>query len=270
MSNYKIGWFSTGRGEGSKGLLQAMQDSIRSGEIDAEFSFVFCSRESGETEATDQFLKMVEGYHIPLITCSYRKFKSGRPDMASDGVLEPWRLDYDREVMKRLQDFHPDLCVLAGYMLIVGKEMCRKYDMINLHPASPWGPAGTWQQVIWQLIESDAVETGVMMHLATPELDMGPPVTYCTFSIRGKPFDKYWQEIKGHPLEEIKKKQGENNNLFKAIREYGFVRELPMVTTTVKAFSTGKVSITPGKKVADAVGNIIDVYNLTDEIDRQV
>jgi phosphoribosylglycinamide formyltransferase-1 len=46
--------------------------------------------------------------------------------------------------------------------------------MINLHPAAPGGPTGTWQEVIWQLIEGRAVETGVMMHLVTPELDRGP------------------------------------------------------------------------------------------------
>ena len=155
-------------------------------------------------------------------------------------------------------------------MLIVGREMCQQYDMINLHPAAPWGPTGTWQEVIWQLIKDEAEETGVMMHLATPELDMGPPVTYCTFPIRGGPFDKYWEEIRGHSPETIKREQGENNNLFRVIREHGFVRELPLVTTTVKAFSQGKVRVTADKKVADADGNIIDSYNLTDEIDRKV
>ena len=58
--------------------------------------------------------------------------------------------------MNRLQGFHPDLCVLAGYMLIVGEEMCQRYNMINLHPAAPGGPTGTWQEVIWQLIDSKA------------------------------------------------------------------------------------------------------------------
>ena len=266
---YQLGWFSTGRGKGSRGLLQAMQDSIRSGEIKAEIAFVFCSRERGETEATDGFLNMVEDYQLPLITFSYQKFKAGRPG-TEQGELAPWRLDYDREVMKRLQGFQPDLCVLAGYMLIVGREMCQQYDMINLHPAAPWGPTGTWQEVIWQLIKDEAEETGVMMHLATPELDMGPPVTYCTFPIRGGPFDKYWEEIRGHSPEAIKREQDENNSLFRVIREHGFVRELPLVTTTVKTFSQGKVRVTADKKVADADGNIIDSYNLTDEIDQKV
>jgi len=46
--------------------------------------------------------------------------------------------------------------LLAGYMLVVGDVMCKKFDMINLHPAAPDGPAGTWQEVIWQLIKEKA------------------------------------------------------------------------------------------------------------------
>jgi len=269
---YKLGWFSTGRGAGSRGLLQAMQDSISSGEIEAEIAFAFCNREPGESEATDIFLKMIEDYHIPLVCFSYQKFKAkiGRFAAGQEETLPQWRLDYDREVMTRLEKFHPDLCVLAGYMLIVGREMCRKYDMINLHPAAPWGPAGTWQEVIWQLIEDDAQETGVMMHLVTPELDQGPSVSYCTFPLRGKPFDKYWAEARRQSLEKIKESQGVNNPLFKRIREHGFAREIPLIKSTVKAFSQGKIKITADKKIADAGGRIIDGYNLTAEINKVV
>jgi folate-dependent phosphoribosylglycinamide formyltransferase PurN len=154
-------------------------------------------------------------------------------------------------------------------MLIVGRELCQKYDMINLHPAAPGGPTGTWQEVIWQLIENRAQETGAMMHLVTPELDKGPPVTYFTFPIRGKPFDKYRTEAENHPFEEIKK-QGEDDPLFKLIREYGVAREFPLIIATVKAFSQGKVKITRDKKVVDSAGKTISGYNLTDEIDKMV
>ncbi len=269
---YQLGWFSTGRGRGSRGLLKAIQDSIGAGEIEAEIAFVFCSREPGESEATDLFFKMVEDCRIPLVNFSYQKFKSerGTLEISPREALPQWRLDYDREVMTRLQGFKPDLCVLAGYMLIVGEEICRKYNMVNLHPAAPWGPTGTWQEVIWQLIDSDAQETGAMMHLVTPELDKGPPVSYCTFSIRGEPFDEYWEEIKGQAIQQIKATQGENNNLFRAIREHGFTREIPLLTSTIKAFSQGKIKITADKQVVDAQGSPIKGYNLSDEINELI
>lgn len=269
---YELGWFSTARGPGSRALLQAVQEAIQSGEIKAQIAFVFCSREPGESEATDIFLRMVKDYGIPLVTCSYRQFKQERgiKEIAEPASLPGWRLEYDREVMARLKDFKPDLCVLAGYMLVVGRELCQKYHIINLHPAAPGGPKGTWQEVIWQLITQDARETGVMMHLVIPELDEGPPVTYCTFSIRGEPFDRYWEEIRGRSVEEIKKKEGENHALFRLIRQHGAARELPLIIATLKAFSEGKIRITPDKKLVDARGKPVKGYHLTREVDEAV
>ena len=266
---YKLGWFSTGRDKAARDLLEAVQNSIQLGEIKAEIVFVFSSRELGESEESDLFLRLVEDYHIPLVCFSYQKFKA-KKETPEVETLPQWRLDYDREIMVRLQGFHPDLCVLAGYMLIVGKEMCQRYDMINLHPAAPGGPAGTWQEVIWQLIDSEAEETGVMMHLVTPELDKGPPVTYCIFPIRGKPFDRYWDEIKGSSPQQIIKNQGENNHLFRLIRKHGLAREFPLIISTVKVFSEGKIRISPGKQVIDTEGRPVSAYSLTDEINEVV
>ena len=52
-----------------------------------------------------------------------------------------------------------------------------------------------WQDVIWQLIEQNAERAGVMVHLATPELDGGPVVTYCTYPIRGPEFGPLWHDV---------------------------------------------------------------------------
>lgn len=267
---YKIGWFSTGRGAGSRALLKTTQDAINSGELNAEIEFVYCSRERGETEPTDQYLDIVEGYGIPLICFSYQKYRAMRPNPDLSQPLPQWRIDYDREVMQRLEIFHPDLCVLAGFMLVTGPEMCQKYKIINLHPAAPGGPAGTWQQVIWKLIETGADIQGIKMHVAIPELDMGPTATYCTFPIRGPAFDQHWDEINDKPTEDIRNTQGIDNALFKAIREHGAVRELPLTVATLKVFSQGKIRITKDRQVVDAAGHIIKGYNLTREIDEVV
>jgi len=267
---YKLGWFSTGRDKAARDLLAAVQNSIREGEIKAEIAFVFCSREPGESVESDLFLKQVADYHLPVAYFSYQKFKADKGAALKTEALPRWRLNYDREVMVRLKGFKPDLCVLAGYMLIVGREMCQRYHMINLHPAAPGGPTGTWQKVIWQLIKTGAKETGVMMHLVTPELDRGPAVAYGTFSIKGKPFAEYWDEIKGLSVAQIKREQGESNRLFQLIREHGFSRELPLIIATIKAFSQGKVKITADKQVVDAEDKPIYGYNLTREINEIV
>ncbi len=265
---YHFGWFSTGRGKGSRELFRVAMDGIQSGQIqNARISYVFCSREPGESTETDKFIELVKSSGIPIVCFSYQKFKGDNPDNAVNEPLPEWRLDYDRHVMELLKDFSCDLCVLAGYMLIVGGEMCRKYNMLNLHPAAPGGPKGTWREVIWQLIDSKAAETGVMMHMVTPELDKGPVVSYCKFPITGEHFDEYWQAVAEKTSAEIKTSQGEENLLFKAIREQGLKREFPLILTTMSSFSSGKVVINDGK-VFDSNGNKIDGYNLTEEIEK--
>ncbi len=269
---YQIGWFSSGGSQTSRDLLSAVVDSIRRDEIKAEIAFVFCSREPGESIESDAFLKLVQNYGIPLVSFSYREFKAGQDIPARDasGKLADWRMDYDRQVIARLEGFEPDLCVLAGYMLITGPEMCRKFDMINLHPAAPGGPVGTWRQVIWKLIEANARETGVLMHLVTPELDKGPELTYGKFSIRGEPFDRYWQEIEGLSLQDIKQRDGADNPLFKLIRRYGLAREIPLILATIKIFSRGTLRVNSNKLVIDVEDYPILAFDLTGEIEEQL
>ena len=108
------------------------------------------------------------------------------------------------------------------------------------------------------------------MHLVTPELDRGPVVTYCTFPIRGELFDRHWSAIEGKSAASIKEKPGEENALFQLIRQHGVVRELPLITTTIKAFSQGQVKITPHKQVVDTQGRPINGYDLTAEINEKM
>lgn len=246
---YKIGWFSTGRGPGSRNLLKTVLENINSGPINAQISFVFCSREQGEAEGSDLYLKMVKDYGLNLISFSSRKFK---PEMRKQGKENPatmrqWRIEYDREIISRLHPYPSDITMLAGYMLIVGDEMCEKYDLINLHPAAPDGPAGTWQEVIWKLIADRATQSGVMIHLVTKDLDQGPRITFCTFSLRDSFINPLWerheQKLKVKSLNQIIKEERGNNELFKEIRKRGVIRELPLIVQTLKTLSEGKIGI---------------------------
>ncbi|MBI2304892.1 MAG: phosphoglycerate transporter [Chloroflexi bacterium] len=267
----RLGWFSTGRDEAALDLLKTVWEAIQGGEIEAKISFVFCNRKPGEAAASDAFIRLVGDYGVPLITFSTRRFQreKGISTPHDSSPRAPWRLEHDREVMRLLQGYSPDLCLLAGYMHIVGEEMCQRYNMINLHPAAPGGPTGSWQQVIWRLMEDRASRSGVMMHLATPELDRGPVVTYCTYSLRGEPFDGYWREMEGVSIPEIKRQEGEANPLFRLIRQHGLAREFPLILATIRAFAQGRVRIEEGK-VLDSRGNPVAGYDLTEDIESQL
>jgi folate-dependent phosphoribosylglycinamide formyltransferase PurN len=209
---------------------------------------VFSNREPGEAKESDLLFELVRSYNIQLVYLSHKKFKT-------TGEKE-WRIKYDREVNEKIKPFAPDLCVLAGYMLIVSEELCLRYDMINLHPAPPGGPTGSWQEVIWTLIKNKADTAGAMMHLATPELDRGPVVTYCLFPIKGTPFVEYWR-------------RGDKNMLFRLIRQHELAREFPLIILTLRSLSRGEVSIKDGR-VIDTQGKIISGYNLSRKVDEEV
>jgi folate-dependent phosphoribosylglycinamide formyltransferase PurN len=237
----KIGWFSTGRGEGSRGLLSFVQERILQGRLDSRVEFAFSNRDPREAEGSDEFFKLVRGYGIPLVTFSSTGFRRarGRP-------FPSLREEYDQQAMSLLSEYHPDICVLAGYMLIAGSALCRKYPLLNLHPALPDGPTGTWQEVIWSLIQSRATRTGAMVHLATEDVDRGPVVSHCTVPIVGGVFAPHWAELQRQDLAQVKAEVGEELPLFQLIRRVEYQREPYLLFETLRAVGEGEAAVKEG------------------------
>ena len=134
----RLGWWSTGRGEGSRGLLRAVHGAIASGELNASIEYVFSNREQGEAEGSDEFFGMVESMGVPLVRLSSQRFRRER----GGGGMSRHRDAYHDEAMRLTAPYRIDMSVLAGYMLITSPRMCRERTMINLHPALPDAPAG--------------------------------------------------------------------------------------------------------------------------------
>lgn len=267
----RIGWFSTARGETSRRLLEAVQAAVRSGYVDGRIEVVFCNREPGEDANTDRFLEQVRSYGIPLVWLSYTRYRRerGLPPVRQGEPLPAWRRDYDREVMRLLDPYRFDVAMLAGYMLVASDVLCERYALLNLHPAPPGGPVGIWQEVIWQLIAVRARQSGVMVHLATPEVDRGPPVTYCLYSLCGPQMDPLWQEVAGKSVPQLRSEWGEGLPLFQEVRRQGVARELPLVVETLRALAQGRARI-DGQKVIGPSGEEIHGLDLTPEIEALV
>ncbi len=245
----RIGWFSTGRDAAARDLLREAHKGMSDGFIQAEIAFVFCSRERGESPESDRFLDLAKGLGLEVVTLSARKFEPAlrRKD------LEAWRELYHSRLADLISPYKAELIMLAGYMLIVSPGMCRTHTMINLHPALPGGPTGTWQDVIWCLIEEGAERTGAMIHIVTEELDRGPVVTYCSFPIRGPSFDPLWEAKRGRSVKELKAQEGEKLPLFQLIRAEEVKREIPLIVITLKALAEERVRV-EGRRVLDARG----------------
>lgn len=264
----RIGWFSTGRGEGSQKLLRAAVDAIRAGRLDAEIAFVFSNRERGQFDATDTFFDQVRSYDIPLITLSDQRFRrqAGGEVARAGQPLPDWRADYDRAVVDLLRPYAYDLGMLAGYMLITTPPLLESHPLLNLHPAAPGQPAGTWQEVTWKLIEQRVDHGGVRIHLVTPTLDDGPVVTYCTYPLRGATIDLLWRGVESRSVAEIRAGEGEANPLFQEIRRRGAARELPLVVETLRAFADGRLRLEDARIMAGEV-RVVGGYDLTPEIE---
>ena len=235
-----IGWFSTGRGEGSQGLLRFVHQRLS--QIDARIDFVFSNRAPGEAAGSDEYFRLVQQYRLPLITHSSARFRRRH-----GGAFAAHRAEYDAEALGLLAGYCPDVCVMAGYMLIAGPALCRAWPMLNLHPALPGGPTGTWQEVVWQLIRQRAALTGAMMHLAAAEVDRGPVVSYATAPLNTPELAPHWRELGGQDVDEIRARLGEDYALFRLIRAAQYRREPYLLLETLRAISAGEVALDGGR-----------------------
>jgi phosphoribosylglycinamide formyltransferase 1 len=255
----QIGWFSTGRDPAARNLLETVHVDLVTNGIPAKIEWIFCHRETGDAAADEEyrqrelFFDLAASLNIPVATHSHVKFK---PELRKKGLeesrsaadasssLEEWRNLYGQEVMKTVSVLPPvDLVVMAGYMLIIGDPELEGLVMVNIHPALPWGPKGTWQEVIHQLIAEQAKEQGIMVHLVTKELDRGPVISYCRFPIQGEEWDQLWHQWKADISPDSTRETRESHPLFRKIRLDGEKRELPLLRSAIRELAYGKIMI---------------------------
>ncbi len=255
----KMGWLSTGRDPAARNLLKTVYDDLADNKIPASIEWIFTHRETGDAPANDEYFQrellfdLAASLNIPVATLSHVRFmpelrKRGLADSPSAAeaspALEEWRNLFGHEVMKVVNMLPPvDIVIMAGYMLIIGDPELEGMILVNIHPALPWGPRGTWQEVIHQLIAEEAQEQGIMVHLVTKTLDRGPVISYCRFPIQGPE----WDDLRNQWARDIKpdstREQRENHPLFKKIRAEGEVRELPLLRCAIRELAFGNIII---------------------------
>jgi len=240
----RLGWFTAGRGPGSRGMFERALAAIDDGSLDAQIAFVFMQRERGEGEGSDGFMDLAASRGIPVIELSSQRFRREH-----DGDFAGHRDKYDRQAVELLRQHEADVCVLAGYLLILSPVLIDAYDFVNLHPALPDGPVGLWQKVIWELIDQRADETGNMTLVVTNDLDRGPQLTFDRVPIKGDAFDALWDapRIAG----------SEEDPLFSAIRTASVRREPVLLVETLRALATGALRVdTPPVSPLDLTGDV--------------
>ena len=256
----RVGWFSTANGAGSLGMLESVLSAVDAGRLDVRLEFVFVNRARGYSAATDRYMELVESRGIPLLALSSRDFRR-----AHGGA--PWaslRAEFEGEVLSLLSGFSPDVSVQAGYMLYA-PVLCQSLLMLNQHPALPGTTVGTWQEAVWDVIESRMSETGSMVHVSTEELDSGPVVAFCRFPVVGPLWDSLWEAAGEHPGRDRYNSDSGVSRLFDAIRQAGMLRERPLVVRTLGAIADGAVSLDGLRD-----GTLGQALDLTDVVESDV
>jgi phosphoribosylglycinamide formyltransferase-1 len=139
---------------GSGSNLQALIEGQMSGNLPIEIAAVISNRPDvfGLTRAAQA--------DIPAVLLDHKNFAS--------------REEFDQQLIKVIDNFQPDLVVLAGFMRILTPEFTQHYlgKMLNIHPSllPKFQGLHTHQRAL------DAKEThhGVTVHFVTAELDGGP------------------------------------------------------------------------------------------------
>lgn len=93
------------------------------------------------------------------------------------------RLDFDRAMMQKLDEFAPDLVVLAGFMRILTPEFCAHYEgrCINIHPSLL--PAFTGLNTHERALAEGCRVAGCTVHFVTAQLDNGPIIAQAAVPI---------------------------------------------------------------------------------------
>ena len=141
---------------GSGSNMVAIADAVKNGDIDGEIAAVICNRHEapGIQKAKDR--------DIETQIVDHKEFAS--------------REDFDVALMRAIDEYQPDLVVLAGFMRILTPSFVIRYHgrMLNIHPSllPKYQGLNTHQRVL----DAGDEKHGVTVHFVTEELDGGPNV----------------------------------------------------------------------------------------------
>ncbi len=141
---------------GTGSNLQALIHACRSGQLDAEITAVFSNK------AGAGGLEYARQAGIPVCSLAQSDFADRRL--------------FDRQLMTLIDEYTPDLVVLAGYMRILSAEFVSHYAgrLINIHPSLL--PAYPGLHTHRQVLENGDAVHGTSVHFVTEQLDGGPVI----------------------------------------------------------------------------------------------
>lgn len=125
------------------------------------------------------------------------------------------RSEFGTELAAKLNTLGVEVAVLAGFLKVIPAEFLETFEgkTVNLHPSllPKYGGIGFYgQKVVQAALDSGDSETGISIHLVTPEVDHGPIIAQFKVKID-----------QGETLESLKAKNSklEQENYNKVVEE---------------------------------------------------
>ena len=104
------------------------------------------------------------------------------------------REKFDAEVVEKLQQYNPDLTILAGFMRILTPVFTKQIKSVNLHPSLL--PRHKGLQAIERSYEDEHSHGGVSVHWVSSELDGGEVILQKEVAKEGLSFEAYDAQIR--------------------------------------------------------------------------
>ncbi len=141
---------------GSGSNLQAIIDAVADGSIPGQIAAVVSNK------ADAYGLERARNADIAARVLDHREY--------------PDRESYDADLSKLIDEYEPELVILAGFMRILTEGFVNHYlgRMLNVHPSLL--PKYRGLNTHARAIEAGDREHGVSIHFVTPELDGGPVI----------------------------------------------------------------------------------------------
>ena len=98
-------------------------------------------------------------------------------------VAYPDRAQFDQALMTVIDEYSPDLVILAGFLRILTPEFVEHYHgrMLNIHPSLL--PSFSGLDTHRRALEAGVKLHGATVHFVTPELDHGPIIEQATVPV---------------------------------------------------------------------------------------
>ena len=148
---------------GTGSNLQAIIDSVATGALPVDIKAVISNRPGVKG------LKRAQAANIPAISLDHTLFEN--------------RDAFDQQLIQTINQFQPDLVILAGFMRILTHYFVEQFNgrLINIHPSllPDFKGLNTHQRVL----DAKKKQHGVTVHYVNNELDGGPSILQAIIDI---------------------------------------------------------------------------------------